>query len=208
MTTSAKSVTQLLIDWRDGDETALDKLMPLVYQELRRLAHRYMRRERPGHMLQTTALINEAYLKLVDHKGMRWQNRAHFYAVAAQAMRRILVDNARARKYAKRGGGAPMIELDEATTVAEKRATELVALDDALKDLAALDERKSRIVELRYFGGLSIDETAEVLNISAATVMRDWATAKAWLLREISPSSEVFAAKKPSKKKAQADDRS
>lgn len=187
MTSSAKSVTQLLIEWREGDESALDRLMPLVYDEMRRLAHHYMRRERPDHMLQTTALVNEAYLKLVDHKGMRWQNRAHFYAVAAQAMRRILVDHARARDYKKRGGGQQPVELSEATVVADEQCAELIALDDALTDLAALDFRKSRIVELRYFGGMSIDETAEVLGVSAVTVMRDWSTAKAWLLRELSP---------------------
>lgn len=201
MTLVPESVTQLLIEWRDGDETALNRLMPLVYHELRRLAHRYMRRERPGHMLQTTALINEAYLKLVDNKGMQLQNRSHFYAVAAQAMRRILVDNARARKYAKRGGKAVVVELDQAVAIAAKRAADLVALDDALNDLAKLDPRKSRIVELRYFGGLSVVETAEVLNISPATVMRDWDTAKAWLLRAVGPDREVNTRKQLGKKK-------
>src|SRR6266404_3952862 len=156
MTPSSESITQLLTEWRDGDKTALDRLIPLVYEELRRLAHHYMRRERPGHTLQTTALINEAYIRLVDHKGMRWQNRAHFYAVAAQAMRRILVDHARAREYAKRGGGARMVELDEAATVAQEQAAEMVALDEALTDLAAVDPRQSRVVELRYFGGMSV----------------------------------------------------
>lgn len=160
--------------------------MPLVYQELRRLARHYMRRERAGHTLQTSALVNEAYLKLVDHKGMRWQNRAHFYAVASQAMRRILVDHARSRHYAKRGGGAQMVELDEAATVARKQAADLVALDDALTALSAIDPRKSQVVEMRYFGGMSVEETAEVLGISGVTVMREWSTAKAWLLRAMS----------------------
>lgn len=186
MTASPKSITQLLIEWREGDETALDQMIPLVYQELRRLARHYMRRERAGHTLQTSALVNEAYLKLVDHKGMRWQNRAHFYAVASQAMRRILVDHARSRHYAKRGGGVQMVELDEAATVARKQAADLVALDDALTALSEIDPRKSQIVEMRYFGGMSVDETAEVLGISGVTVMREWSTAKAWLLRAMS----------------------
>jgi RNA polymerase sigma-70 factor, ECF subfamily len=185
MAPSSKSVTQLLIDWRDGDETALDKLFPLVYKELRRLAHHYMRRERAGHTLQTSALVNEAYIRLIDHKGMRWQNRAHFYGVAAQAMRRILVDHARSRNYDKRGGNAQMVELDEAAIVAQKQAADLVALDDALRGLAALDPRKSQIVEMRYFGGMSVAETAEALGVSTVTVMRDWSSAKAWLLRAI-----------------------
>lgn len=182
-----KSVTQLLIDWREGDETALNRLVPIVYEELRRLAHSYMRRERAGHTLQTAALINEAYIRLVDHKGMRWQNRYHFYGVAAQAMRRVLVDHARSRGYTKRGGDAQRVELDEVATVPQKQAADLIALDDALTDLAALDQRKSRIVEMRYFGGMSIEEIAEALGVSAATVNRDWKTAKAWLLRAISP---------------------
>ena len=186
MTPSPKSITQLLIEWRDGDVTALDRLMPLVYEELRRLARYYMRRERPGHTLQTGALVNEAYLRLVDHKGMRWQNRAHFYAVASQAMRRILVDHARFHRYAKRGGGNQPLELDQAAAVFHKQAAELVALDDALTDLSAIDPRKSRIVEMRYFGGMSVDETAEALGVSSVTVMREWRTAKAWLLRAIS----------------------
>lgn len=185
MAPSSKSVTQLLVDWRDGDETALDKLFPLVYKELRRLAHHYMRRERAGHTLQTSALVNEAYIRLVDHKGMRWQNRAHFYGVAAQAMRRILVDHARSRNYAKRGGSAQMVELDEAATVAQKQAADLVALDDALTGLEAFDPRKSQVVEMRYFGGMSVEETAEALGVSTVTVMRDWTSAKAWLLRAI-----------------------
>jgi RNA polymerase sigma factor (TIGR02999 family) len=195
MASSPKSVTQLLIEWRDGDETALDKLIPIVHEELRRLAHYYMRRERPGHTLQTSALINEAYIRLIDHKGMRWQNRAHFYAVAAQAMRRVLVDYARSRGYIKRGGGAHIVELDKAVNLARKQATELIALDDALSDLASIDPRKSKIVEMRYFGGMSVEETAEALGLSPITIMRDWSTAKAWLLRAMSP--EDCAEKSP-----------
>lgn len=187
MTSPEKSVTQLLIEWRDGDETALDRLIPIVYDEMRRLARYYMRRERREHTLQTTALINEAYIRLVDHKGMRWQNRAHFYAVAAQAMRRVLVDHARSRQYIKRGRGASTVELDQAAVVAQEQAAEIVALDEALTGLAAIDPRQSKIVELRYFGGMSVDETAEVLGISGVTVMRDWRAAKAWLLRAITP---------------------
>ncbi len=186
MTPSTKSITDLLIEWRDGDETALNDLMPLVYEEMRRLARHYMRRERPGHTLQTAALVNEAYLRLVDHKGMRWQNRAHFYAVASQAMRRILVDHARSRHYAKRGGGGQIVNLDEAEGMVQKQAADLVALDDALADLSAIDPRKGRIVEMRYFGGMSVEETARVLEVSPVTVMREWRTAKAWLLRAIS----------------------
>jgi RNA polymerase sigma factor (TIGR02999 family) len=186
MTPSPGTITRLLVDWRDGDQTALDRLVPLVYRELRRLAGYYMRRQRGDHTLQTSALINEAYLRLIDHKNMRWENRAHFYAVAAQAMRRILVDHARSRGYAKRGGGALKVSFDEAAIGAEERAEELVALDDALKDLAAIDPRKSQVVELRYFGGLSVDETAEVIGVSPVTVMREWRSAKGWLLRAIS----------------------
>jgi RNA polymerase sigma factor (TIGR02999 family) len=189
MTPSPKSITQLLIEWRNGDEKALDGLIPLVYDELNRLAHHYVRRQRPGHSLQTNDLVNEAYLRLVDHKGMRWQNRAHFYAVAAQAMRRILVDRARSRASAKRGGRIHLVQLEQAGTAPEKQAADLVALDDALKDLAAIDPRKARVVEMRYFGGMSVEETAEALEVSAVTVMRDWSTAKAWLLRELSSGS-------------------
>jgi RNA polymerase sigma-70 factor, ECF subfamily len=195
MTPSPKSITELLIDWRDGDETALDKLMPLVYEELRRLARYYMRRERPGHTLQSAALVNEAYLRLVDHKGMQWQNRAHFYAVASQAMRRILVDHARSRQYLKRGGANQMVALDEAANTVQKQAADVLALDDALTDLSAIDPRKSQIVEMRYFGGMTVEETAEVLGLSPVTVMRDWSTAKAWLLRAIRTGES--AEKKP-----------
>jgi RNA polymerase sigma factor (TIGR02999 family) len=183
-------ITQLLLAWRNGDKTALDKLMPRVYKELRKMARHYMAAERPGHTLQTTALINEAYLRLVDHKEMRWQNRAHFFGVAAQAMRRVLVDHARSRDAAKRGGGAINASLEEAAEIPAK-TVELVALDAALNDLAAIDPRASQVVELRYFGGLSVEETAEVLQVSPVTVMRDWRAARAWLLRAISQRSGV-----------------
>lgn len=179
-------VTRLLLAWSQGDRAALDQLMPLIYAELRRLAHRHLGAERPGHSLQTTALVNEAYLRLVEQKDLHWQNRAHFFAVAAQLMRRILVDYARARYNAKRGGGVAKLTLEAAAEVSLERSAELVALDDALTDLATFDQRKSRLVELRFFGGLSIEETAEVLQVSPGTVMREWTLAKAWLQREIS----------------------
>jgi RNA polymerase sigma factor (TIGR02999 family) len=180
-----REVSQLLADWSAGDREALDKLMPLVYDELRRLAHRHMARERAGHTLQTTELVNEAYLKLINERGMHWQNRTHFFAVAAQLMRFILVDYARAHARQKRGGGAEQVELDEALIVSEDRVGELLALDEALSRLAAFDERKSRIAEMRFFAGLTIEETAEVLSVSVETVMRDWRLAKAWLQREL-----------------------
>jgi RNA polymerase sigma factor (TIGR02999 family) len=186
MSSSSGTISKLLVEWRDVDKTALDRLIPLVYRELRRLAGYYMRRQRADHTLQTSALINEVYLRLIDHKNMRWENRAHFYAVAAQAMRRILVDHARSRGYAKRGGGALKVSFDEAVIGAQERGAELIALDDALKDLAEIDPRKSQVVGLRYFGGLSVDETAEVLRVSAVTVMREWRSAKGWLLGAIS----------------------
>jgi RNA polymerase sigma factor (TIGR02999 family) len=185
MSASSQNITRLLLDWRNGDKTALDRLMPLVYEELRRMANYYMRNERRGHTLQTSALVNEAYLRLVDHENIKWQNRAHFFGVAAQAMRRILVDHARSRSYQKRGGGAQQVSLDEAMTLVGDRAAELIALDEALLELAKMDERKSRVVELRYFGGLSLEETAEALGVSIPTVTRDWNTAKAWLMREM-----------------------
>jgi RNA polymerase sigma factor (TIGR02999 family) len=186
MTTPApKEVTQLLIAWSNGEEEALEKLVPLVYDELRRIARRYMRREPAGHTLQTTALVNEAYLRMIEQKGMKWQNRAHFFAISAQLMRRILVGMARARHAHKRGGEARQVSLDEALVISEERASELVALDEAMNELAALDPRRSRVVELRYFGGLSVEETAEVLKISPETVMRDWKRAKAWLYTEL-----------------------
>ena len=184
--TSTHQVTELLVRWREGDQRALDELMPLVYDELRRLAARYMRGERPGHTLQTSALVNEAYLRLAGHEEMRWQNRAHFFAVAAQAMRRILVDHARRRGNQKRGGGAHRVALDESLIVSDERAAEVVALDEALARLAEISPRKSQLVELRFFGGLSVEEAAEVLKVSPGTVMRDWTFTKAWLLDEIS----------------------
>ena len=185
MTASPNGVTQLLVAWGDGDTAARDQLMPLVYEELRRLAHRYMGRERPGHTLQTSGLVNEAYLRLIDQSQVHWQNRAHFYGIAAQMMRRILVDYARSRHYAKRGGNNHQVSLNEVLIASEERRAEVVALDDALKSLAAIDGRKSQIVELRFFAGLSIEETAEVLAVSPGTVMRDWTLAKAWLRREM-----------------------
>jgi RNA polymerase sigma-70 factor, ECF subfamily len=184
-TPSANDITQLLIAWREGDAGALEELMPLVYQELHRLAQRYLGREHRQHTLQTTALVHEAYLRLVNQQEVAWQDRIHFFAVAARVMRRILVDHARARHYQKRGAGARHVALDEALEVSDARAAEVVALDEALESLATFDERKSRLVELRFFGGLSIEETAAVLQVSAGTVMRDWTLAKTWLQREI-----------------------
>jgi RNA polymerase sigma factor (TIGR02999 family) len=181
----ARQVTQLLVRWREGDHRAFDELMPLVYTELHRLAAHYMRGERPGHTLQTSALVNEAFLRLAGHEDIQWQDRTHFFAVAAQAMRRILVDHARRRGNQKRGGGGHKVALDEALVVSAERAEEVVALDDALARLAEIAPRKSQLVELRFFGGLSIEETAEVLQVSPGTVMRDWTFAKAWLRREI-----------------------
>jgi RNA polymerase sigma-70 factor, ECF subfamily len=177
-------VSGLLRAWSEGDRGALDLLTPVVYDELRRLARRYMRGERPGHSLQTTALVNEAYMRLVDYKSMQWQNRAHFFAVSSQLMRRILVEHAR-RHNLKRGGGVQHVSLDDTAEVGGDRAADLVALDDALDALARLDPRKVQVVEMRFFGGLSVEETAEVLKISPVTVMRDWSTAKAWLYREL-----------------------
>ena len=184
MTSSPDSITKLLIEWRDGDETALNRLIPLVYDELHYMAHRHMRRERQEHTLQTTALINEAYLRLVDHKGMRWQNRAHFYGVAAQAMRRVLVDEARNHNSNKRKHDR--VNLDDAVLVLPKQAPDLVALDEALNDLAALDPRKSEVVVMKYFGGMKDKEIAEALGISTATVTREWSSAKLWLLKAMS----------------------
>lgn len=177
--------TQLLLAWSQGEEPALEKLIPLVYQELHRLAHRYMRGERAEHTLQTTALVNEAYLRLVDTQRVRWQNRAHFFAVSAQLMRRILVDFARSRRSLKRGEGAQKVTLDEALIMSPEQGQDVVALDAALKALAAVDSRKSQVVELRFFGGLTVEETAEVLKVSSDTVLRDWRLAKVWLLREL-----------------------
>jgi RNA polymerase sigma-70 factor, ECF subfamily len=186
MPVTSHEVTQWLHEWSNGDQAALDRLLPVVYDELRQMAHRYMARQNPGHTLQTAALINEAFLKLVGQPDKHFENRAHFFGVAAQAMRSILVDFARAKQFAKRGGGAHAVALDEALTVSAERAAELVALDDALQELAIVDARKCRVVELRYFGGLSVAETAQVLQLAEITVMRDWSMAKAWLHRELS----------------------
>ena len=185
-TPSQPQITQMLVDWSNGDQAALEKLAPLVYDELRRLARRYMRRERPGHTLQTSALVNEAYIRMVDWKSVRWENRAHFFAVSARLMRRILVDFARSRKYAKRSGGARHVSIEEAIVVSCERSAEIVALDDALDSLAQLSERQSRVVELRFFGGLELEEIAAVLKVSVGTVRRDWSLARAWLHRELS----------------------
>jgi len=178
-------VTQLLIDWSNGDQAALAKLVPIVEQELRRLAHHYMRGERPGHTLQTTALVNEAFVRLANRKRMQWQNRAHFFGIAAQLMRTILVDHARSHACAKRGGGAEKLELNEALVVSQQKASEVIALDEALKELELIDPRQSRIVELRFFGGLTVEEAAEVLHVSPMTIKREWSTAKAWLYRNL-----------------------
>jgi len=183
---SPDDVTKLLVAWSQGEQSALDKLIPLVYDELHRLAKRQMAHERAGHPLQTTALVNEAYLRLIEASQVGWHNRAHFFAVSAQLMRRILVDFARSRNRVKRGGSVRRVSLDEAMEISEERESDLVALDDALSALAAIDARKSKVVELRFFGGLSVEETADVLNISAETIMRDWKFAKSWLLREMS----------------------
>jgi RNA polymerase sigma factor (TIGR02999 family) len=182
---SSQEVSQLLIDWGNGDQTALDKLVPLVYQELHHLAAQYMRHEAPGHTLQTSALVNEAYLKLVDQKRVKWQNRAHFFGVAAQMMRRILVDHARGRTRAKRGGQRKKITLDTSVILSTEKAAEFVALDDALNALAKVDPQKSRIVEMKIFCGLNMDEIAEVEKVSPSTIEREWRKAKAWLHREI-----------------------
>lgn len=181
----SSQITELIADWRGGREDAFDKLFALVYDELRSLASGYMRRERADHTLQTTALVNEAYLKLVGHKDSVLENRLHFFAVAAKVMRQILIDHARSRQKVKRGAGAVRISLDEAMVMSDERAADLLALDDALKELAAIDQRKSRVVELRFFGGMTIEETAEFLGISFNTVVRDWEMARAWLYRNI-----------------------
>jgi RNA polymerase sigma-70 factor, ECF subfamily len=186
MTTLSKpNVTELLLEWQQGDREALDRLTPLVYDELRRIAHRYVQRERQGQTLETTALVNEAYLRLVNQQKVDWQNRAHFFAVTAQVMRHILIDHARKRRYMKHGGEAHLVSIDEAALMTKVRAAELISLDEALSELARIDPRKSRVVELRYFGGLSLEETADVLEISLMTVRRDWRAAKAWLYKEV-----------------------
>ncbi|HEY7129016.1 MAG TPA: sigma-70 family RNA polymerase sigma factor [Nitrospira sp.] len=188
-TPGPSDVTGLLQAWGRGDDTALQELVPLVYDQLHAAARRYMAAERPGHTLQTTALIHETYLRLVSVRQVKWQNRAHFFAICAQLMRRILVDFARSRGYRKRGGDATVVDFDEALVVSSEPDVNLVALDDALRRLAEVDERKSRVVELRFFGGLSVNETAAVMRVSVDTVMRDWKLAKAWLLRELSENS-------------------
>jgi RNA polymerase sigma-70 factor (ECF subfamily) len=186
----SQEVTRLLLAWRQGKQDALDELIPIVYEELRQQAHRHLRREQKGHSLQTTALINETYLRLLDCKRVGWKDRAHFFAVTAQMMRRILVDYARSRRAQKRGGDLQKTTLDQILTFSIARDSDLVALDDALNELAVKDERRSRVVELRFFGGLSIEETAEVLGVSPDTVVRDWRLAKAWLAREVKKSAE------------------
>jgi len=189
MTVNADDLTGLLIEWGQGDKAALDRLTPLVYDEIRRIAHRYVQREREGQTLQTTALVNEAYLRLAGSANITWQNRAHFYAVTAQVMRRILIDHARRRQYVKHGGETQRVAFEVAISegglMSQPRAAELLALDEALEELARLDSRKSRVVELRYFGGLSLEETAKVLEVSLMTVRRDWRAAKAWLFRRM-----------------------
>jgi RNA polymerase sigma factor (TIGR02999 family) len=182
-------VTELLLAWSGGDDSAMERLAPIVYQELHRLARRYMNREREAHTLQTSALVNEAYLRLVEVQHVRWQNRAHFFALASRMMRRVLVDFARRRRYQKRGGGAEHVEFDESLTVRPNPSFEMVAIDDALTALASVDPRKVQVVEMRFFGGLDVKETAEALNVSPETVRRDWRLAKAWLRREIRKGS-------------------
>jgi RNA polymerase sigma factor (TIGR02999 family) len=187
---SPKGITELLKAWSNGEQEALDELIPVVYHELHRLAHRYMSRERDGHTLQSTALVHEAYKRLIDLKDVTWQNRTHFFAVSAQLMRRILVDYARTRRFHKRGGELRQVPLNEALVVFRNRRTDIVALDDALLTLAGIDSRKARVVEMRFFGGLTTRETAEVLHVSEETVLRDWRLAKVWLLRQLSKTDE------------------
>lgn len=194
MDTSSDDVTRLLRDWGAGNHEALEQLIPLIYRELRHLAHNCLYRERSGHTLQTTALVHEAYLKLIDQREARWQNRAHFFAIAAQAMRRILVDSARRHTALKRGGQAENLSLDEAANISEQSDPILLPLDEALNNLAAIDPRQSRIVELRFFGGLTIEETAEVMKLSPDTVKRDWAMARAWLRQVLSDQAVDEAA--------------
>jgi RNA polymerase sigma factor (TIGR02999 family) len=182
---ASHEITRLLVDWRKGDQAAFEQLIPLVHEELRRVAHRHMAHERAGHTLQATALVNEAYIRLIDVRQVNWQDRAHFFAMSSRLMRRILVDFARSKGYQKRGGGAQKVTLDEALIVSEDARHDLVAIDDALNALAVVDPRKAQVVEMRFFGGLSVEETAEALKVSVDTVMRDWKLAKAWLLREL-----------------------
>jgi RNA polymerase sigma-70 factor, ECF subfamily len=190
VTDPPKEITQLLLAWREGDRTAFDRLVPLVYAELHALARRYINAESVGHIMQATALINEAYLRLIDQRRMQWQNRAQFFGIASQLMRRILVDMARVNRCQKRGGGAPITQLNEMLVISQEHDVDLVALDDALTKLASIDERKARVVELRFFGGLSVEETAEVLSISTDTVGRDWIAAKALLANELRPNTK------------------
>jgi RNA polymerase sigma factor (TIGR02999 family) len=196
MSADSDHVTRLLHDWGKGDQQALEELLPLVYNELRRLAHNFLFRERPEHTLQTTALVHEAYLKLIDQRDARWQNRAHFFAIAAQAMRRILIDSARRHTALKRGGAGEKLALDEAAHVSLESNHDLLALDEALGALAEIDPQQSRVVELRYFGGLTIEEAAEVMNLSPATVKRDWAMARAWLYEALA-GSDPDACRRP-----------
>jgi RNA polymerase sigma factor (TIGR02999 family) len=189
--TSTHEITQLLRAWEGGDKASLDKLIPMVYKELHRLAHRYMAEQAPGHTLQTTALINELYVRLAKTREANWQDRAHFFAVCARAMRQILTDFARSRRYIKRGGGAPHLSLDEAPALTGEVPVDLAALDDSLNTLAKVDPRASQVVEMRFFGGLTVEETAEVLKVSVETVTRDWRAAKAWLLRELTGEKHV-----------------
>ncbi len=189
MRAAPQEVTKLLQDWNRGDQSALDRLMPLVYEELHTLARQHMRREKAGHILQTSALINEAFLRLVDQPQVSWENRTHFFGIAARLMRHILVDEARKRNSAKRGGAAVQVSLSDAKNVAQEQAANVIALDEALKILGRIDARQSQIIELRFFGGLSIDETADVLKVSPGTVMRDWTFARAWLRNKQSPNA-------------------
>lgn len=190
-TPSPNEVTQLLLAWGQGDASALERLMPVVYDELKRLAHRHMGGEREHHVLQTTALVNEAYLRLIDSSRVQWQNRAHFFAVSSQLMRRVLVDLARARDREKRGGGRMQVSLNESVVGADERRADLIALDDALNALAATDERASRVVEMRFFGGLENHEVAEAIGVSPETVKRDWRWARAWLLKEMGAEGDA-----------------
>ena len=192
-THSPRDITRLLVAWSEGDSSALEELAPMVHSELRILAHQHMGRERPGHILQTSALVNEAYIRLIDWKNVRWQNRAHFFAVSAQLMRRILVDFARDRQYLKRGGGMLQVSFAEAAALPLELDPDLVALDEALTNLSEVDPRKGQIVEMRFFGGLSVEEVAEVLKVSKETVMRDWRLSKVWLLRELGRERDVEA---------------
>jgi len=192
MAANPREITELLVSWSNGSPTAFEDLVTLIYPELRRLARRHMRQEDPGHTLQTSALINEAYLRLVNQRDVAWQDRAHFFAVAAQVMRRILIDHARRHHAAKRGAGAQVVALDDMEAMSRERAAEFVALDEALVKLAGIDERKSRIVELRFFGGLTVEEVADVLTLSPITIKREWRSARAWLQRELSNSNSLF----------------